>query len=50
VTLINYRNTDALNGVLGLGRNTLTVSWMCPRVLAQRADTLFPATSGPCRQ
>ena len=27
VTLINYRNTDALDGVLGAARNTL----LCPR-------------------
>ena len=40
VTLINYRNTDALDGVLGAARNTL----LCPRCV----PGLFRDSGLPC--
>ena len=40
VTLTNYRNTDALDGVLGAERNTL----LCPRCVPDLLEILdFPA-------
>ena len=43
VTLINYRNTDALDRVPGAARNTLLCPRMCPRSFdADRTLTLFP--------
>ena len=39
VTLANYRNTDALDGVLGAARNTL----LCPQCVPGPCDSLMIA-------